>query len=181
MACPYRFLTNPSFVGRLFPHFDSCIQRGTTKLILLGNMPSKISKKFGFCKFHMENERFCSDVLNAIIAAIQRLNKSFKISQKIAKSSKFDHCVPKPSNFFHFSNFFIPILVPKTLYIYIHNFLYFVFHDISFIRREKFVFSPQFQTQITIFYVFTTSKPRFYYLFILLDTIRSDLTNRFYD
>ena len=86
--------------------------------------PQKFLKNSVFCKFHMENERFCSDVVNAIIAAIQRPNKSFKISQKIAKSSKFDHCVPKPSNFFHFSNFFIQILIPKTLYIYTF-FLYF--------------------------------------------------------
>ena len=35
------FLTNSSFVGRPFLHFDSCIQRGTTKLILLGNTPWK--------------------------------------------------------------------------------------------------------------------------------------------
>merc|ERR1712029_676246 len=35
------FLTKPFFVGRLFLHFDSCIQRGTTKLILLGNTPWK--------------------------------------------------------------------------------------------------------------------------------------------
>ena len=128
----------------------------------------------------MENERFCSDVVNAIIAATQRPNKSFKISQKIAKSSKFDHCVPKPSNFFNFSNFFVQILVPKTLYIYIFS-LFFYFSRYLVYTPRKFVFSPQFQIQITTFYVFTTSKPRFYYLFILPDTIRSDLTNHFYD
>ena len=135
-------------------------------MILPGNRPSKISKNSVFCKFHMENERFCSDVVNAIIAAIQRPNKSFKISQKIAKSSKFDHCVPKPSNFFNFSSFLYKFGPQDSIYLF--------YYDISFIRREKFVFSPQFQIQITIFYVFTTSKPRFYYL--LYFQIPSDLT-----
>ena len=41
---PFGSACNWSF----FPYFNSCIQRGTTKLILLGNMPLKISKKFGF-------------------------------------------------------------------------------------------------------------------------------------
>ena len=136
-------------------------------MILPGNRPSKISKKFGFCKFHMENERFCSDVVNAIIAAIQRPNKSFKISQKIAKSSKFDHCVPKPSNFFHFSNFFIPILVPKILYIYIYtHFSLFCFSRYLVYTPRKIRIFPSISNSnyhiLRVYYVETTILLPFY-------------------
>ena len=150
-------------------------------MILPGNRPSKISKNSVFCKFHMENERFCSDVVNAIIAAIQRPNKSFKISQKIAKSSKFDHCVPKPSNFFHFSNFFIQILIPKTLYIYIHFFFIFNFSRYLVYTPRKIRIFPSISNSnyhiLRVYYVETT----ILLPFILPDTIRSDLTNHFYD
>ena len=128
-------------------------------MILPGNRPSKISKNSVFCKFHMENERFCSDVVNAIIATIQRPNKSFKISQKIAKSSKFDHCVPKPSNFFNFSSFFVQILVLKTLY-FLHFLRYLVYTPRK-IRISSSISNSKYQIP-RVYYVETTILLPFY-------------------